>query len=149
MANFNTEYTNVSAINNHKGINYGNRDYSATSNTTFGSYALVGINTKLIPDMKKAIDTYVKEMNVELKTIKAAIDPTIAFKGTSIEPAIQDYINSVFNYVVSICRKLLAFDAKLDEIAKAWESSDMNISSKVSSGSDELRKVASSVEKEE
>ena len=88
-----------------------------------GGTNVVGINVTKIPAMKEAIAAYCTAINTKLAELKQ-YDPKVAFRGTSIEPALVDYIDAVKEACGAIVSNMQAFSDQLDLIEKAWAEKD-------------------------
>lgn len=146
MANFNTN-TTQSGFNAETytqqmvRARQGQRD-DVSNKFGFSSYDVVGINTTKIPAMRAAIRDYVEKVYDHLHQIQTTTDPSVALKGTGMEDAVKDYVKNVVEYCTSLCSNLLAFSDKLVKVEEAWKNSDMNMSSKVNTGTSGLSSAA-------
>jgi len=103
-----------------------------------GGTTVVGINVNKIPDMKKAISDYCKEVDDALKNLKN-YDPKIAFKGTEIEPILVKYVEAVTEACQAVVSNLLAFNDQLDQVVAAWTAKDTANASEISKSVESAR----------
>ena len=88
-----------------------------------GGTNVVGINVGQIPHMKDVIAQYCTDINKALADLKN-YEPSVAFKGTEIVPALENYIDAVKEACGAIVSNMQAFSDQLDLIEKAWAEKD-------------------------
>lgn len=93
---------------------------SGVSNSTNGSYSVIGINGIKALQAKEKIDEYVKAIQVFLDDIEETANTSNAFKGSYITKEVQQYILKVKEYGKNLASGLLAFSDKLEEVNAAW-----------------------------
>lgn len=103
-----------------------------------GGGHLIGINVGHIPAMKKAIGTYVKDVNDKLDKLKD-LDPEITLKGTKVAPEVQGYLVAVKEACFAITSYLNAFSDQLTDIEEAYATKDEESANKISGSSEETR----------
>ena len=103
-----------------------------------GGTTVVGINVNQIPAMKAAVETYCQEINNALGTL-TNYDPTIAFKGTAIEPALKEYIDAVIEACGAIVSNMLAFNDQLTEVQNAYAAKDETSASQIKTSAESTR----------
>lgn len=111
-------------------------------NASNNGYSVVGINVNEIPNMRTAIRNYVETVQNKLNELNVIASSEEAMKGAGIQEAIKEYVRSVSDYCQSLTSQLLAFSDKLVKVQEAWENSDANISSSVSSSAAETSSTA-------
>lgn len=99
---------------------------------------VVGINVNKIPEMKTAIRSYVADIEKALSELKN-YDPTVAFKGDEIVPALQTYIEAVIETCGAIVSNMLAFNDQLTEVENAYKAKDETAASTITSSADSTR----------
>ena len=99
---------------------------------------VVGINVNHIPQMKTAIRGYVSDIERALGELKN-YDPTVAFKGDEVVPALQAYIEAVIETCGAIVSNMLAFNDQLTEIETAYKAKDETAASTIKSSADSTR----------
>lgn len=99
---------------------------------------VVGINVNYIPDMKTEIRAYVDSINTALGELKN-YDPTVAFKGDDLVPALQGYIDAVIETCGAIVSNMLAFNDQLTEIEAAYKAKDQASSEIIKSSAESTR----------
>ncbi len=99
---------------------------------------VVGINVGHIPAMKSAIRQYVADVDKALAELKN-YDPTVAFKGDEIVPALQIYIDAVIETCGAIVSNMLAFNDQLTEVENAYKSKDEVAASTIKSSAESTR----------
>lgn len=124
------------------GSGLSNGFFGIGGNVASSSYDVVGIDTKQIPDMQKAINTYVNEVQEHLSQVKVTTEPSVALKGTEMEIAVKEYVAKVVEYCNALCSNLLAFSDKLYKVQQAWENSDANMSKTINGGAGELNSAS-------
>ena len=96
---------------------------------------VVGINVGHIPAMKAAIRQYVADIETALAELKN-YDPTVAFKGEEIVPALQGYIDAVIETCGAIVSNMLAFNDQLTEVENAYAQKDQTAASTIKSSAE-------------
>ena len=99
---------------------------------------VVGINVNQIPTMKSAIREYVASVETALAELKN-YDPTVAFKGEEIVPALQGYIDAVIETCGAIVSNMLAFNDQLTEVENAYKAKDTTAASTIKSSAESTR----------
>ena len=99
---------------------------------------VVGINVGQIPAMKGAIRTYVGDIEKALAELKN-YDPQVAFKGESIVPALQGYIDAVIETCGAIVSNMLAFNDQLTEVEEAYKAKDIAASEIINQSGESTR----------
>ena len=99
---------------------------------------VVGINVGQIPAMKTAIRDYVASVETALGELKN-YDPTVAFKGDSVVPALQGYIDAVIETCGAIVSNMLAFNDQLTEVENAYKAKDEAAANAISSSAESTR----------
>lgn len=99
---------------------------------------VVGINVGQIPTMKTAIREYVGTVESALAELKN-YDPTVAFKGDEIVPALQGYIDAVIETCGAIVSNMLAFNDQLTEVETAYKNKDNTAASTIKSSAESTR----------
>lgn len=99
---------------------------------------VVGMNVNQIPAMKTAIRDYVASVETALGELKN-YDPTVAFKGDEVVPALQAYIDAVIETCGAIVSNMLAFNDQLTEVENAYKAKDESAASTIKSSAESTR----------
>ena len=85
-------------------------DASSASN----SYSIVGMDMNKVPDVKEAIQGYIRRVRQTIDQVESCANPQNAFRGNEIEKAVMDYVTAVKHYTQAVVGKLESFHAELD-----------------------------------
>lgn len=98
----------------------------------FAQTSIVGINVNKVPEMKRAIQDYVSNVESKLNEGLTACDPKRAFQGQQAQ-ALVTYIEEIKSVCGAICQKLNAFADDLTEVQKKYEERDASINAAINS----------------
>ena len=115
-----------------------NKKVSEVSSFFKNGSTVVGINVNQIPAMKTAIRDYVSAIDTALAELKN-YDPTVAFKGEQLVPALTAYIDAVIETCGAIVSNMLAFNDQLTEVENAYKAKDDSSASTIKSYAESTR----------
>ena len=106
--------------------------------------SVVGMNVNKIPSMKAAIRTYVNKIKTQVNRLHTDVKTDKAFKSSdgSVEDAVSRYLQSVETYCNNLTSALLAFNDKLTDVEKAWETSMEHLSSTIEDDKNKVENAA-------
>ena len=86
-----------------------------------GSYNVVGINAKKVPDMREAIRKYVDAVEKHLNGVNELTKASSAYQSVEVQKAVQAYVKKMKEYCIGLTSQLLAFSDKIGDVLKTWE----------------------------
>lgn len=92
---------------------------------------VVGINAAKIPEMKQAIEDYIKKVESHLNEIKTNTSTENAMKG-EYATAVKTYVGAACDVCFKITSQLRYFEDKLTAVEQAYQQKDENLAGTIS-----------------
>lgn len=101
--------------------------------------SLAGITASFAANVSTAIDSYSEEVMNRLNNVQTAVDSGVAFKGSGITAALDNFIASVKEVSISYLNKLKTAETEIvNNVQKAYETQDTDLSGNLGSDASSL-----------
>lgn len=111
-------------------------DVSVAIDSTFNG-DVVGINVNKIPQMKQAIESYVKKVQAHLEKIKTETKTANAMQGEYAE-AVKSYVGTACDVCYKITSHLRYFEDKLTAVQNAYTKKDEKMAGTINKSASEM-----------
>ena len=98
--------------------------------------SVIGLKVSGIPAMSTAIDDYCNKVETMLEDVASKVKSDMTLKGESSK-SMDAFMTAAATSCKNLVSQLRRFEDKLDEVEKAWKSSDQSLSSERSNASNE------------
>ncbi len=136
-AAINTAMTNRQSVRETGAGNEGNNGAASGFLGIGGSkgLSLVGLSAARIEIVKSTIRDQVSQIEATLNNMDAEAATNAAFKSHNghVEDAVRQAVDNVKQYVINLTSGLLAFNTKLNDVIKAWETQSETMATNINS----------------